>query len=223
MTLRFLAQSDYRTMPWKNGLGTTTELAVSPAGASIDSFVWRISAAQVGAAGPFSSFLGVARTLLQTSGTPMTITCTAKDEDASLPRTIWNHTMQWLQPITFHGEEQVGCTRLDGVATDFNVMTRRAQCQSTTSVLELISGGYFSRVVPGATTCFVHALSGEIAVQVVSCSVGLVPTTHPSVCVRSHESAVLEPSAGTTKDSIVLEVHCAQHARFILVELTPSS
>ncbi|KJE97327.1 hypothetical protein CAOG_010105 [Capsaspora owczarzaki ATCC 30864] len=111
---------------------------------------------------------------------------------------------------------------LDGGAIDFNVMTRRAQCQSTTSVLELISGGYFSRVVPGATTCFVHALSGEIAVQVVSCSVGLVPTTCPSVCVRSHESAVLEPSAGT-KDSIVLEVHCAQHARFILVELTPSS
>ena len=39
------SKQDYHTMPWKNGGGSTTELAIFPAGANLDNFVWRLSTA----------------------------------------------------------------------------------------------------------------------------------------------------------------------------------
>ncbi|WP_431460998.1 HutD family protein, partial [Klebsiella pneumoniae] len=33
--MRILRAADYRSMPWKNGGGVTTEIAVSPAGAGL--------------------------------------------------------------------------------------------------------------------------------------------------------------------------------------------
>ena len=43
--MRRLTAKDYRIMPWKNGGGTTTEIAVFPAGASLETFEWRFSPA----------------------------------------------------------------------------------------------------------------------------------------------------------------------------------
>ncbi len=58
-----------RRMPWKNGGGTTLELAVAPPGATLDSgFAWRLSSAEVAASGPFSAFPGLERTLLLLAG-----------------------------------------------------------------------------------------------------------------------------------------------------------
>ena len=61
--MRILRASTYRRMPWKNGGGETTEIAVSPEGAGLDDFAWRISMARVDGDGPFSAFAGVDRTL----------------------------------------------------------------------------------------------------------------------------------------------------------------
>ena len=63
--MRILRAPDYRVMPWKNGGGTTTEVAVSPEGAGLDHFDWRISMARVEQDGPFSTFPGIDRTLQQ--------------------------------------------------------------------------------------------------------------------------------------------------------------
>ncbi|MDP1908248.1 MAG: HutD family protein, partial [Hyphomicrobium sp.] len=43
--MRILRAKDYRRMPWKNGGGETTEIAISPEGAALDSFDWRVSMA----------------------------------------------------------------------------------------------------------------------------------------------------------------------------------
>ena len=45
--------ADYRRMRWKNGLGETAQIAISPDGAALDGFEWRISMAHVEADGPF--------------------------------------------------------------------------------------------------------------------------------------------------------------------------
>jgi len=61
-------KQDYKTMPWKNGGGSTTELAVFPEGAGLDEFYWRLSMAQVSSDGAFSHFAQIDRTLAILTG-----------------------------------------------------------------------------------------------------------------------------------------------------------
>ena len=68
MAIRFLAASERRAQPWKNGGGITREIAASPDGAALDAFDWRVSMAEVAAAGPFSRFEGVDRILTVLTG-----------------------------------------------------------------------------------------------------------------------------------------------------------
>ncbi len=48
---------DFVPKPWKNGLGVTREIHIHPEGANFeeDSFLWRLSSADVTAGGPFLS------------------------------------------------------------------------------------------------------------------------------------------------------------------------
>lgn len=53
--IQILTSANYKTMPWKNGLGSTIELA-RDAGQDMQQFLWRISMADVSTNGPFSIF-----------------------------------------------------------------------------------------------------------------------------------------------------------------------
>ena len=105
-----------RAMPWKNGGGETLELAIAPAGAGLEDFAWRISSARVGAAGPFSAFAGVDRSLALLSG-------------AGLRLQRGNGRIEELHAggavATFAGEEAITAVLLDGAVGDLNLMTRR--------------------------------------------------------------------------------------------------
>ncbi len=68
-----LKGSTYRRMPWKNGAGETVEIAVSPEGAALFDFDWRISMATVATDGPFSIFPGIDRTLSILEGNGMSL------------------------------------------------------------------------------------------------------------------------------------------------------
>src|SRR3954470_15521560 len=70
-TMRILRAADHKVMPWKNGLGATTEIAISPERDGLGDFAWRVSMAQVANDGPFSSFPGIDRTLLVLAGCGM--------------------------------------------------------------------------------------------------------------------------------------------------------
>ena len=61
-----MGPGDYRLMPWKNGLGTTTEIAIHPAEADLagQPFDWRVSMADVTTDGEFSRFPGYDRSIL---------------------------------------------------------------------------------------------------------------------------------------------------------------
>lgn len=126
--MRKFTATDYRTTPWKNGGGTTTQLAAWPEGAGLDAFDWRISSAQVAAAGPFSLFPGVDRSLTVLQGHGLKL-----DFDGTRAVTLTCAD----QPLTFRGEQQVYAALLDGPITDFNVMTRRSRCTHTLDVLRL--------------------------------------------------------------------------------------
>ena len=105
--------------PWKNGGGSTTEIAIAPVGASIDTFDWRISLATIAASGPFSAFPGVDRTLALVDGPGVLLDI--GDEG--------RFVLSEEDPIVeFSGESPVTATLAGGATTDFNVMTRRARC-----------------------------------------------------------------------------------------------
>lgn len=119
MAARILRSVDYVARPWKNGGGTTRDIAVSPPDASLDTFDWRLSLAQVDRDGPFSRFDNVDRTLVLLSGA---MTLHERDRRTDLVRN---------EPFTFAGERAIEATVAGGSTVDFNVMTRRARATHT--------------------------------------------------------------------------------------------
>lgn len=114
-----IAYASLVVAPWKNGGGSTRELAVSPPGAQLDNFDWRISVAAITADGAFSVFPGIDRSLLLLEGESVRLTLNGARTvllDAANP-------MLW-----FPGEAQVDA-RVNGATLDFNVMTRRSRCR----------------------------------------------------------------------------------------------
>jgi environmental stress-induced protein Ves len=63
-----LRRVDYISMPWRNGAGSTLEIARDPC--SPGEFRWRLSLASISASGPFSSYPGYHRcvTLIEGAG-----------------------------------------------------------------------------------------------------------------------------------------------------------
>jgi environmental stress-induced protein Ves len=105
--------------PWKNGGGSTREIACWPQGAGVDSFGWRVSVATIAQAGPFSAFPGMDRQIMLLDGDGVRLVSTAAGIDHAL-RQRW-------QPFAFSGDAALDCRLLGGTSTDFNVMTRRGQ------------------------------------------------------------------------------------------------
>ena len=115
-------------MPWKNGGGSTTELAIFPAGANLDNFIWRLSTAQVATDGPFSRFHGIDRTLAVLSGEGLILHTTA-EPGTTPPGAVY--LTQDSPPYCFPGELALDAELSDGCVLDLNIMTRRDVCTHT--------------------------------------------------------------------------------------------
>lgn len=118
--MRIIRAADCLVMPWKNGGGTTTEIAVAPEGASLNDFDWRISMAHVGQDGPFSSFPGIDRTLSVLTGAGITLAF-GDGESTRLDRTS--------APYPFAADRAVEGLLASGPIDDLNVMSRRGRWQ----------------------------------------------------------------------------------------------
>lgn len=123
-THRVLSPADFRRMPWKNGGGTTTEIAAFPPGAGLESFAWRVSMADVDRDGPFSIFSGVDRTLVLLEGRGIRLT--GDGEPVDLRATF--------EPIDFSGDLDLMCTLVAGPIRDFNLLVRRGKARGNVVV-----------------------------------------------------------------------------------------
>ena len=113
-----------RPAPWRNGKGTTREVASFPAGA-VD-FDWRISIADVTEAGDFSTFPGVDRILTVIEGELMVVTVDGEE-----------HAMEQYRPFRFSGDSVTSCVLPVGETKDVNVMARRGAFKGFLSIVEL--------------------------------------------------------------------------------------
>lgn len=117
MTLQRFACKALPSTPWKNGGGTTREIAVWPPEAGLGMFDWRVSIGTVAANGPFSMFPGMDRTIVLLDGAGMRL----RSADGSVAHRL----DEPHEPFAFSGDAAVDCILIGGPASDFNVMTRR--------------------------------------------------------------------------------------------------
>jgi environmental stress-induced protein Ves len=170
--------------PWKNGGGSTTEITVFPPGATFDDFDWRISLATITQSGPFSVFPGIDRTLTLVDGAGVVL-------DVGNERRV---ALSEREPVVaFPGETQITATVDDGMTTDFNVMTRRVQCNHQ---LERRVVRDFSTLERRSETTIVFLAEGE-SLTVLSGSERIAMVRYDAVVLEKEDVWTLEAGHAT--------------------------
>jgi environmental stress-induced protein Ves len=110
--IRLLDPAAFQAVPWKNGGGTATDIAVSLA--ADGTVAWRVGTAAIGKDGPFSDYDGVTRTFTIVEGPGVHL-----DFAGACTRTLPRD-----QPTRFAGAPAPFCRlRDDTPATAFNLLT----------------------------------------------------------------------------------------------------
>jgi len=137
----------FNTIPWKNGKGYTTELAISDAG-TIENFDWRLSIATVSENGPFSDFSGYSRTLILIDGNGIELSHGRGQVDCLNSE---------LSFASFDGGWPTVGSLLRGPITDFNLMTRNERYQVNVATYT----GRQRVDLQSCSHCFIYCLNGE--------------------------------------------------------------
>jgi hypothetical protein len=152
--LRWLPRHVQRVVPWRNGLGSTREVAIEPPDGSVErGFRWRVSCAGVAADGPFSAFPGVDRTLWLVRGDGLLLDVDGREVRLERP---------W-QRIDFAGEARMHARLLGGEVDDLNVMVRRADTRAESAVHQL-GEGHTERLALADGVHVVLGLAGVVTV-----------------------------------------------------------
>ncbi len=116
-------------MPWKNGLGITSQIDIYPQDAAFpgEDFLWRVSSASVQSDNPFSQFPGCDRLLAVFSGDGLNL-----NGQALTPSQI----------IYFKGEDKIQGDLLGGPVLDIGIIFRRDKVRAAMT---------FSKALPGQT------------------------------------------------------------------------
>jgi uncharacterized protein len=155
-TVQVLRAHDRPAVPWRNGGGVTREVARGRADEATDTtgdgFDWRISIADVAVAGPFSAYVGVARTIVLIEGGSMVLTVDNVSHDLGL-----------YQPLTFDGGAATSCELPQGPTRDLNLMTTVGRASGTLEVDRLLDERPVA--LPGADPLVLIALAGTVLVS----------------------------------------------------------
>jgi len=114
VSVRVLRANDRVAVPWRNGAGSTREVAVG--GADESGFDWRVSLADIDRDGPFSSYDGYTRvmTLVQGDGLELILD--------GVPHRVERRN----EPFAFDGGTPAMCRLFSGPVLALNVIGRRA-------------------------------------------------------------------------------------------------
>ena len=170
--MRIIRAAQHRTMPWKNGGGTTTEIAVSPPHASMKDFDWRVSMAHVGGDGPFSSFPEIDRTLSILIGEGLDLVF-ADGETVRLTGAS--------EPYAFAADRPVTGRLVAGPIYDLNVMSRRGGWRHHVS---RIAGGMIAAPTPE-----------DVVMLVVTGDGWSLQSGAETVTLDRHDAAMLDEAA----------------------------
>lgn len=150
--IKHLKKSDYRIMPWKNGLGSTAQIGIFPEGASFpgEDFLWRVSSATITSAAPFSRFDGCHRILVVWRGAGLKL-----NEQELKPHI----------PYFFAGETPIDCELLDGEVVDLGVIYRRQQVEADMVVGNLAVGGTTPLQLEKSSVYYLFCAEGRLVLN----------------------------------------------------------
>ena len=173
---RLVRHGDARRMPWKNGGGETIEILRWPKGASIDTFIWRISLATVATSGDFSPFPGIDRTLALLDGAGIVLSLGRRNI----------RLMPGSEPIFFSGDVPCCASLLNGPTRDLNIMTRRGEAKHSVAFVapgtEPLSGPAGFRAVFAARSSARCVLPGRsVTLELYDCFYSTDTGTWPKV------------------------------------------
>jgi environmental stress-induced protein Ves len=144
MTIRLLDPAAFQAVPWKNGGGTATDIAVQPA--ADGDVAWRVGTAGILKDGPFSDYEGVTRTFTVIAGPGVHLDFAGEG----------TRTLDRDQPTRFAGAPAPFCRLRDGqAATAFNLLTRDG---FATGDVEIRRGRAAEEPVTAAATVLLYAI-----------------------------------------------------------------
>ena len=173
--MQVLSESDFRTVPWKNGGGVTIDLLMRPADATHETFDLRLARAPITSEGPFSSYPGIDRIITLIRGQRLDLDFGGK-----------TLSLTPFAPALFDSTLAPRSRLPDGPVEVINVMTRRSVW---TSSVEVLRGAQRRSVAarPGDIQ-LVYVLDGRIR----ACNGTPVTVSGGQALVIDRDSATLE-------------------------------
>ena len=146
--MRLLSPAGYRTMPWKNGGGSTVELYRH--GSSPEGFDWRISIATVPGDGPFSSFVGYDRHIMAIDGEGFVL-----EGGPGGPIKVF----PLFEARRFSGDWSIFGRVRNGPSRDFNLIARRDLYDSR---MDCLASAANLAITNDKGWTFIHVFSGLV-------------------------------------------------------------
>ncbi len=170
--IQLLKLKDYKPLKWKNGKGTTAEIAISPPEAAFNegNFKWRVSTAPVVENGSFSQFPDHDRCLIILTGQGVRLN--------GLP----------IAPLvvhTFSGADETYCELIEGSVTDLSVFVRRGSYYANVEILEVDRPFRFESK---SVAELFYIVKGQL--RIANGSVSLTAEERDSILMRDSSSAL---------------------------------
>jgi environmental stress-induced protein Ves len=160
-TFTLLGPADFKRTPWKNGLGWTDQIAISPETADLrrGDFNWRVSTARVAQSADFSPFPEHDRVLVVLEGAGVRLS--HRFDEGEEPEVV---DLPPGEPYEFPGDIPTRCDLQDGPIQDFSVFLRKGVVSAVVEPVELEDGDA-QDWEPQGRTCFVFVTHGRIDAQ----------------------------------------------------------
>ncbi|MBS7660656.1 HutD family protein [Pseudomonas lalucatii] len=184
--------SAYVPMPWKNGLGSTLEVA-RDTGEGLDGFGWRLSIADIDESNGFSAFAGYQRVISVLEGGGMVLEVDGTDTPPLLA----------LEPFAFSGDSRVHCRLLKGAIRDFNLIYSPDLFGAR---LQWLRADEAQRILTSATTLLLFAAQSGVEVHLDNAACGVLGQYDCLHVERSAELAELQIHGGPSAFCCLIEL-----------------
>lgn len=153
--------AELKPRPWRNGGGTTREVAGSPQAAGHrtddEGGDWQVSIAELTKAGAFSSYPGMEQLLTVVDGDLLLLTVDGAD-----------HPLEKYRPFRFSGDAETAAALPTGDVRNLLVLTRTGAFKGYTSIIELskkrahpVFAGQFGILLQGQASVSAGAAPGD--------------------------------------------------------------